>query len=184
MNTVFDGPLMTKKNKRRQIKRIAADYLSNITLNGLLDNTTKHEYYEKIISNDFDCFLAFHKIKRKREDQTEFFNYYKSSVVNRDEEQSNNLQNFLYIEFNNFDETNELDNSKIYIENILDRKTRLKIPEIKILPSISFDNHNLSSDSKLKLSLSDNDCDTNQKVNILSLINPLSSPKKFSKNKY
>ena len=170
MNTVFDGPLMTKKHKRKQIKRIAADYLSNISLDGLLDRPKKHEYYEKIISNDFDCFLAFHRIKIKPEEQTEFFNYYKSSVVYRNEDQSANLKNFLHIEFNNFDANNELDNSKIYIENILTKKAKFQIPEIKILPSLTFDSEYMLDESKLKLSLSDNDCDINQKVNIFPII--------------
>lgn len=149
------------KYKNLQSRAVANDYLSNISLNGNNDFDTKTNYYEKVISNDFGCFLTFNQINTKSDQQTDYFNYYKQKQI-KENPNSNRLTEFLQNEFDQVD----LKRSRTYIDNIIaNKKTRFKkkpgmsfisnnsknscgeisntnVPSIKIVLSNTFNNAN------------------------------------------
>jgi len=171
-----DTDLKKGKFKRKKIKRVAADYLSNICLTGLPTNDVKHVHYDRLIANDFDCFLSFHKINASAQSQTDYFNYYKMNVQHLAGTTPRNFEYFINTEFNQFDISLDPDSFyRIYIETLLTRKKSssrksiprskpIAIPEIKIQPSLTFDEASEKSlaNNKLKLSSSDNE---SEKVN-------------------
>jgi hypothetical protein len=132
------------KHKRKKVKRIAADYLSNISLNGHTDTEIKTAHFDKLISNQSDCFLGFHNIHLKKELQSEYFNYYKMFVIQYSQAITH-LEYFLSSEFSDFDLESRNKDVEEYIESILKKKTSVRrsvqkslpinIPKIKILPN-------------------------------------------------
>jgi len=71
-----------QKYKNIKLKQVANEYLANISLDGNNDTHLKKLHFEKIISNDFDCFLNFNNISLEQEKQTEYFKYYKNKLIN------------------------------------------------------------------------------------------------------
>jgi len=147
-----------KRYKDLQFKTLAHDFLSNISLTseddrwlkGRLDaaENTKKLYFDKIISNEFDCFLSFNKINTKQDNQTEYFNYYKQRVLTENPN-GNRFSKFLQNEF----EQNTV--TKFYVDQVLARtkenendiqknKSSIKQPENVTIPSIKI----LSSNQK------------------------------------
>jgi hypothetical protein len=144
-----------KKYKDLQFKTLANNFLSNISLTVDDDNlknrldaveNTKKLYFEKIISNEFDCFLSFNKINTKPDKQTEYFNYYKERVLSENSS-GNRFSNFLHNEFN------EKNVPKFYVDNVLaktkesetepqKRPTAVKLTENVLIPSIKILNIN------------------------------------------
>ena len=151
----------SKKNKYKnlQLKAVATDYLTNISLDGNSDNDLKKAYFENIISNEFDRFLNFNKISPERTQQTEYFKYYKNKLlIENSKLKSARLDSFLHDEFSQL-------NTKLYIDEILSKKKKLDILNKKTnlnsinqitsrqlsstaettIPSITFENENKKS---------------------------------------
>lgn len=130
------------KYKSLQLKAIATDYLTNISLDGNHDPELNNFYFDKIISNEFDRFLNFNKISLEKSKQTEYFKYYKNRLTNENSRfKTARLDNFLQSEFNE-------ESTKIYIDEILSKKKKIQsVPMVQIIPSRTFDNAaNLASD--------------------------------------
>jgi len=109
------------KYKNLQLKAVATDYLTNISLDGNSDNDIKKAYFENIISNEFECFLNFNKISPERNQQTEYFKYYKNKLlIENSKLKSARLDSFLHDEFSQ-------PNTKLYIDEILSKKKKLDI---------------------------------------------------------
>lgn len=137
------------KLKKLKQRTLATDYLSNISLSGNCDQDSKKVYFDKIISNQFDCFLSFNKISHLASKQNEYFNYYKEKLC-AENPNSTRTVDFLCSEFSN----NNFSPANAYIERLL-CKTKpypAHIPSITIVPSMSFYN---SSDLNKKASMSD-----------------------------
>ncbi len=146
-----------KKYKDLQFKTLANNFLSNISLTADDDKlknrldaveNTKKSYFEKIISNEFDCFLSFNKINTKPDKQTEYFNYYKERVLS--ENSSGNRNRFSHFLQNEFNEKNV---PKFYVDHVLakakesqeepqKRQTTIKSAENVLIPSIKILNIN------------------------------------------
>jgi hypothetical protein len=157
--------------KNLQLKAVATDYLTNISLDGNSDNDLKKSYFESIISNEFNCFLNFNKISHERTKQTEYFKYYKNKLSTENSKlKSARLESFLKDEFSQPD-------IKLYIDEILSRKKKLDIltkkttlnsrnpvaikqlpPATTIIPSITLENE-YNKSNILKSSISDVEAD-------------------------
>ena len=173
------------KYKKDEMKKIATEYLRSISLNGNSDSDIKNDYFDQIISNDYDRFLSFNKINTKSDKQTEYFNYYKQKLLieNRN---SSRLSEFLSNEFDDLTSGNNF--GKVYVDEILSKKRSLSsktcsptispnkigqesnfgvlneqpIPSITIMPSVTFSNVTELNNEKMgdyKLSFSDAESD-------------------------
>lgn len=136
--------LKNAKLKKHKIRTLASDYLSSISLTGNCDTEAKQVYFDRIISNEFDCFLSFNKINNLPNNQNDYFNYYKQKL-SKENPSSSRTNDFLKSEFY------ERKCSISYIEGILsnnsqqqdeknEKLNQLNIPSIKILPSLTFEN--------------------------------------------
>ena len=135
-----------QKYKNIKLKQVANEYLANISLDGNNDTHLKKLHFEKIISNDFDCFLNFNNISLEQEKQTEYFKYYKNKLINENNRlKSARLDNFLQTEFNS-------SSSHEYVDEILSKKkstpkNRDRIckqiaSSVTVVPNVEFDNSN------------------------------------------
>jgi hypothetical protein len=162
-NTAHRRRLSNKKLKIQQLRTVANSYLSNIALDGYIDDEVRNEYYEKVMANRFDCFLTFNKISTRADRQSEYFNYYKQRIVNekrllssRAARQQSELEIFLASEFNRSESgVSSVVQADEYISKILESnrigaaaavaqqnsKSNMSatiIPAIKIVPSNTF----------------------------------------------
>ena len=164
MKTAFNNK--KTKYKNLQLKALATDYLSNISLDGNSDYEIKKTYFEKIISNEFECFLNFNKISVDKRKQTDYFKYYKQKLLNENSKlTSARLDTFLKNEFN---ENANDENAKTYIEDILSKKNskrveRKLVPRVTIIPSQSFENAKESKEINYKPIITDVEIDYLQK---------------------
>lgn len=126
------------KYKNLKIRTIAADYLSNIQLT-YGSNETEKCYFDKCLSNDFDCFLTFNKITLSNDEQqqSDYFKYYRQKLMSGGGEKRTNsrLNEFLLNEFPQCE-------SKEYVESMLSparstatAATATVVPAIQILQS-------------------------------------------------
>lgn len=167
------------KHKRKKVRRIAADYLCNISLNGSTDNEVKRAHFDKLIQNQNDCFLGFHNIHLKKELQSEYFNYYKMFVI-QSNQAITNLEYFLSTEFDEFNVEDRNKDTEIYIQDVLTKRKSMhrsvpkslpiNIPVIKVLPNsppnsaqhTEYPGEN--SKNRYKISSSDTEKESLQKV--------------------
>ena len=132
--------------KKLQSKTLATDFLLNISLTGNQDVESNRNYFDHVISNDFDCLVRLHKIESQPEKRSEFLKYYKQKLLNQNTNASRFCA-FLHDEFEQFEST------RLYVDFILNQDRKIpKSSEIKIVVNADSCHFNKSS-------MSDVECD-------------------------
>ena len=121
------------KFKQKQFRRIAADFLTNISLHGNTEQAAKDQHYDKLIANDFDCFLAFNKISTSKAQQSEYFKYYMQNVAGKSLNTSK-FELFLLNEFKPTETVSPANTTADYIESILSSESTCD--KTQIAPSV------------------------------------------------
>jgi hypothetical protein len=131
-----------KKLRAQQLRTVANSYLSHIALDGFLDS----DYYEKVLAEPFDRFLAFNRIAARRANQSEYFNYYKQRLVSEREQarppppdRRSELERFLASEFRS---ENSDFQAGAYIRTIVEsgrhQTSHSRVPAIHVVPGATF----------------------------------------------